>query len=121
MAPRRRRPPEDALEPAVSDDADISENDGVAMEPITEPEVEPVPEPLPEKPAKPSPQLQAESPLPLEVLKPAVALTVYLTTCGQKKDQIAGFRYWAQKHRPEKRSIPEWKQLHTWFNAQPTR
>lgn len=50
---------------------------------------------------------------------PRVTLEVYVSACGKKEDQIAGFRRWAKTNTVKRQTIPEWEKLWETFLQRP--
>jgi len=88
------------------------------VEPEPEESGEPEPPPAPEPP--PPESRPEESGTPPRQLS-AVPLNVFLTMCGAKRDQMAGFRRFAINEKMSPRTVPEWRAAHAAFMKRPTR
>lgn len=88
----------------IKEVAVISEEKRVKA-PIKDAEVEkPLPQPKPEEPAK-----------------PLISLAVFLTICGIKPDQSAGFKYHATKNNLGPMPVSAWREEYSKFLKKPTK
>lgn len=117
MGPKKRRGsaeteigPSEELEPA-----------GTEMEPIPETIPETAPETIPETKAAASVVAKPRPVQPLGDLTEGarVELRVYLASCGDKPDQVAGFARWVRKQDLGAKTIPAWRELRAEFNQRP--
>jgi len=77
--------------------------------PKEEPKKAPVPKPMKKEQAVKAPPPQS------------VDLRVYLSACGKKPDQTAGFLHWATKQKLKATSIKEWDVRFNKFMARPVK
>jgi hypothetical protein len=97
------QPIESGVPPTVSDSLDT---------PPSEPADEPA---LPTDPTE-------DQPAAAPPLKPAVPMDVYVTICGVKADQMAGFVNWAKRTKKgPKLTVEEWRAVHQEFKDRPVR
>jgi len=118
MGPKKRR------SSAEIEMGTFEEPEPVSIEtgPIPETDTETIPETPVAKPAPAKPAVAKPRPVqPLgDVTEGSrVELRVYLASCGDKPDQVAGFARWARKQEMGLRTIPAWRELRAEFNQRP--
>lgn len=114
--PRKRKPASSLEDLTAVETEDEGETPETELE--ADPETDPIPETAPkasEKPARRKPMIAR----PLQPMAPRVDLRVYLASCGDKADQVAGFAAWARKQNLPPRTILEWRETRDTFNRRP--